>query len=766
MYCGRCGKEIPDDALFCGHCGSKVPGANKSGNTGNSQKPNKNQEPHKPGKGKIIALCLGLALLCVLAAGGSFWFLHARGQSSASVYDSSEESIQDDALEAAVSLGNGEDTPEDIQASISAVFEAAAPFTDENGYVSAEDTEDAIDAVYDAAAEASGVVSCEKDEYGVYIEVDSGLDYVYTPETEGMDSGGDELDIVTMQPFYTENKKLNAKLDHDGLDTCARDVSASDTRWEFTDNDNVDDRAVTLDRILSMDDYEMILWHGHGGYTKKTGYFLATSIEATSDLLRQYPCLNKSSAVINQSGAICLTTSFFQDNYPDNAFENAFIYLATCLSGKDRALADILVEKGAAVVFVNSDTIQRDYNLNMLHLIVESFCLGGNGTVSQEARSKLDGASFNAAENWSILDSLTLAKQVYGQKDPSWIGAEVYYVGQDGVDRLTYSEWMNGFDEQTEASAEPFVVDAWHGTASYVSSDEQGNNVQETAAYSIPKFTLDSQEVEEINNEIMDTLSQAIEDSNQEFTDAFSGPRFRSISYSWSVQNDIISLVIEVPTLAYEWVDYYVYNVSISEKKPVSRDSVVSAAGLSIEEYNQLVKQAFGSEFWDRAGPVLAEGTLPRDRYVYFQELLQDTISDDNIAQAMPFFNENGQLCAAGSYRVDAGGGTVNTIVNLDTFTLSPYYAEEIEIPENDTPTAYPPDELVSLALDYYERHHGISPAYGNVDHMEDGMYVIHLYDIVEDEAGGHTATYAWYKVDEFGIGTDTLLMTEVDLNS
>ena len=84
----------------------------------------------------------------------------------------------------------------------------------------------------------------------------------------------------------------------------------------------------------------------------------------------------------------------------------------------------------------------------------------------------------------------------------------------------------------------------------------------------------------------------------------------------------------------------------------------------------------------------------------------------------------------------------------------------------SNTVNAFSPDVLPAIALDYYERHYGRAPSYAEIERMEDGMYMIHLYDIVEDDAGGHTVTCAWYEVNEAGVGMDTVLMTEVDLTS
>ena len=345
--------------------------------------------------------------------------------------------------------------------SITELSAVADSFEDRSGHVPAEKVEEAITAVYESAVEMPGVARCTKDEYGVFIEMKEGLDYVYNPPVADMDQGNGELKIITMQPYYSQNKRGNADYDHDGLDVCAAETKDADERWSFSSEDNVDDNAVSLDRILALDDYKMILWQGHGGYTESSGYYLCTNIEVTDSLIEEYH-LTKRTAVLKVGGNLGLKPEFFQDFYPDGAFENAFIYMATCFSGKTTDLAQTLVDKGAAVVFVNSESIYREYNLNMLHLIVESFCVGQNGPTTASAIRSLKGYTFNTPENWTISDSLYLAKTRYGEKDPRTIvevvldptvyldRAEVYYIGQPGVDRMTYAQWMSRFPVAVE----------------------------------------------------------------------------------------------------------------------------------------------------------------------------------------------------------------------------------------------------------------------------------------------------------------------------
>ena len=67
-------------------------------------------------------------------------------------------------------------------------------------------------------------------------------------------------------------------------------------------------------------------------------------------------------------------------------------------------------------------------------------------------------------------------------------------------------------------------------------------------------------------------------------------------------------------------------------------------------------------------------------------------------------------------------------------------------------------DTLLSWAADYYACRNGAYPEYCECVPQSDGIYAVHLYDMVTaDDGTMHTATLAWYWVDADGKGTNIL---------
>ena len=78
--------------------------------------------------------------------------------------------------------------------------------------------------------------------------------------------------------------------------------------------------------------------------------------------------------------------------------------------------------------------------------------------------------------------------------------------------------------------------------------------------------------------------------------------------------------------------------------------------------------------------------------------------------------------------------------------------------PPETGPKTYTPEELCTMAQDYYERHKSFRPPVADYTENEDGTYTIHLYEEVDNGDGStHTATSAWYTVDKNGDGTDDI---------
>lgn len=210
------------------------------------------------------------------------------------------------------------------------------------------------------------------------------------------------------------------------------------------------------------------------------------------------------------------------------------------------------------------------------------------------------------------------------------------------------------------------VIDAY----SYEYSDDYGEY-----EYNIPKIMLEGENVEIINDEIWDWCYENAMSDVLDIISAGTSVYLFEISYEWAVNEDILSLCV-----AQQWdanvSNYKVYNVNINTGETVSKDELLSCADFSYEEYIETAKEAIGSEYlnyydFDNYSDVSEFAEIHGN-------VLEKTLSDENINNALPFINNNGELCIVCVQYSSAGADIYYRVYNLESFDLNLNYLEVI----------------------------------------------------------------------------------------
>ncbi|MBR6762492.1 MAG: hypothetical protein IKM13_01930 [Clostridia bacterium] len=185
-------------------------------------------------------------------------------------------------------------------------------------------------------------------------------------------------------------------------------------------------------------------------------------------------------------------------------------------------------------------------------------------------------------------------------------------------------------------------------------------------SYSIPQINLDSPEIDAINQEILtdyyggDHISDIIHkcDEQDDFTIKF-------FDYEYSVVGDILSLAMCSEETFTDGTGWRVYIISVSEKREVTKETVLDAYGMSLDEYAQTVKDALSVAFlelWERYSDGDVESWKP-----YLEGMLEER----NLSKAKPFFNADGKLCILGDVGIAAGAGFTQQIIELEGFEIT-----------------------------------------------------------------------------------------------
>lgn len=194
--------------------------------------------------------------------------------------------------------------------------------------------------------------------------------------------------------------------------------------------------------------------------------------------------------------------------------------------------------------------------------------------------------------------------------------------------------------------------------------------------FNIPKITLSGDSVANINAEIWRNLYDGVVVEILDWWNQEHDEGDEYITYNWYINNDILSLVVESHPVHWVWVDYYVYNISVSTGERISSNDLISMMGLSQAEYFDTVKQALGSAYFQGRESYIAQ--MGYDDFFRIQ--LENTISDENIRNCVPYLDDNGRLCIIGAIYSLAAADFYYHEVNLENFVNNPIFNEYMEV--------------------------------------------------------------------------------------
>ena len=263
-------------------------------------------------------------------------------------------------------------------------------YTNSDGYIKEEQAKTLLNTVYDFCKkqQEKGIVKSyelDMDSYSIYIELSSGMVYLFSAPIENRLAVGSDMSILTMSPAensiaYQAGIKFLGE-NYVPLSNSAKTIVNMD--YSYTAQKHAENDKVTLDLLRSLSPFKVMLWEGHGGYNKKgepeTRYGLFTGEKVDKNKERKDPSLNAdlktkrvltSNSILNPTYAI---TSKFVDKYFPQ-LNDAFIYLGTCYSIKDTTFATSLNNKGAAAVWGFNKMVRPDSEMDTRNRLIQYLC--------------------------------------------------------------------------------------------------------------------------------------------------------------------------------------------------------------------------------------------------------------------------------------------------------------------------------------------------------------------------------------------------------
>lgn len=183
--------------------------------------------------------------------------------------------------------------------------------------------------------------------------------------------------------------------------------------------------------------------------------------------------------------------------------------------------------------------------------------------------------------------------------------------------------------------------------------------------YQIPQFKMNSEEVKQVNQEIIDIFYDDL--NEEEMIDI----KYQNVKYYSSIHDDLLSLKIEAQNNHFLAIGntYQVYTYDLKEGCLIKQKEVLNKIKMDEDGFKQKAKQAIGSLLW-------SQWDQDDDNFKYqafcdlFNQAYDLSMDDENIAQAKLYLNDRNELCMIVDIYAMANAGIYQYDLNLDNFEL------------------------------------------------------------------------------------------------
>ena len=154
--------------------------------------------------------------------------------------------------------------------------------------------------------------------------------------------------------------------------------------------------------------------------------------------------------------------------------------------------------------------------------------------------------------------------------------------------------------------------------------------------FRIPNFAIEGGDIASVNAEIMskyDDIIKGIQNAKNEGKPM----SYSRIDYEYYINGDIFSLIIK-NHYSFNYLDYYVTNVSASTGEYLDNKKLSDALGLDYNEMLQKTKSALEADFIDRYGE------KNTSKVTEYDKRLEQTLEDANVEESKFYIGSDGKL--------------------------------------------------------------------------------------------------------------------------
>ena len=239
--------------------------------------------------------------------------------------------------------------------------------------------------------------------------------------------------------------------------------------------------------------------------------------------------------------------------------------------------------------------------------------------LSKELKEKSNGES--KKRNKSIIATIAVVAVI------AVVGlvALYIYVAKNNIKEDIKPEEQIVVEEvEAEVDYDNLVVDAyvWQYT------NPQGEEI----IFSVPKISLEGEEIDSLNKEIYDECKGYIDHSKELYENYGYSDQCNGIKYKWSTYNGILSFLIEFDSVCDE-ISSRTYNIRIEDKKLLTNKELFDIFGIKEDEYRRIAENVLTADIFDH--------TIDVNMGI---KCYQDIVSQANVMDAPIYIDENGEI--------------------------------------------------------------------------------------------------------------------------
>lgn len=193
--------------------------------------------------------------------------------------------------------------------------------------------------------------------------------------------------------------------------------------------------------------------------------------------------------------------------------------------------------------------------------------------------------------------------------------------------------------------------------------------------YHIPRLDLPNQKADAINQEIYDELYALLDERVYQELEVMpdSEPSLNRMIYIWGQNKDVVSINVFTSPY-YHFPEYHIYNISLATGQRLSDEAFLKEMDLSLEDFQAKVKEIVAA-YW-QSQDITTNEYLTEE---LIQSVTDKTLAKENLAEAKPYLNQQGELCFAIKVYSLAGADYYWNLFNTVTGKVEPEIVCEVE---------------------------------------------------------------------------------------